>query len=436
MAKKTYVLDTNVPLTDPDSLYAFENNDILLPFKVLEELDKHKKRQDGVGRNARETIRILDSLREAGSLNKGVRLGKGMGVIKVIQLDPERLTECPDIDLKDSDNEIICCVFQEQALAPRRKHIVVSRDVNMRVKCDSLGVLCEDYIRSKVVKDTSELYTGFSTVLVDDEVIDQLYNNEEVFVEETYHPNQFLMLVSNANEKKTALARFIRPSAPLQKVRSGEKVKVFNTLSPRNKEQAFAINLLFDDSVNLVSLIGKAGTGKTLTAIAAGLDLVLGNSGYNKLIVSRPVMPMGRDIGFLPGTLEEKMMPWLAPVQDNLETLLDGKENFKMFQEKGIIEIEALTYIRGRSINNAFIVIDEAQNLTMHEIKTIITRVGNNTKIILTGDIEQIDNDYTDETSNGLAYAVEKFKEYEISGHVTLVRGERSKIATLASKIL
>jgi PhoH-like ATPase len=436
MAKKTYVLDTNVPLTDPDSLYAFENNDILLPFKVLEELDKHKKRQDGVGRNARETIRILDSLRETGSLNKGVRLGKGMGVIKVIQLDPERLTECPDIDLKDSDNEIICCVFQEQALAPRRKHIVVSRDVNMRVKCDSLGVLCEDYIRSKVVKDTSELYTGFSSVLVDDEVIDQLYNNEEVFVEETYHPNQFLMLVSNANEKKTALARFIRPSAPLQKVRSGEKVKVFNTLSPRNKEQAFAINLLFDDSVNLVSLIGKAGTGKTLTAIAAGLDLVLGNSGYNKLIVSRPVMPMGRDIGFLPGTLEEKMMPWLAPVQDNLETLLDGKENFKMFQEKGIIEIEALTYIRGRSINNAFIVIDEAQNLTMHEIKTIITRVGNNTKIILTGDIEQIDNDYTDETSNGLAYAVEKFKEFEISGHVTLVRGERSKIATLASKIL
>ena len=436
MAKKTYVLDTNVPLTDPDSLYAFENNDILLPFKVLEELDKHKKRQDGVGRNARETIRILDSLRETGSLNKGVRLGKGMGVIKVIQLDPERLTECPDIDLKDSDNEIICCVFQEQATAPRRKHIVVSRDVNMRVKCDSLGVLCEDYIRSKVVKDTSELYTGFSSVLVDDEVIDQLYNNEEVFVEETYHPNQFLMLVSNANEKKTALARFIRPSAPLQKVRSGEKVKVFNTLSPRNKEQAFAINLLFDDSVNLVSLIGKAGTGKTLTAIAAGLDLVLGNSGYNKLIVSRPVMPMGRDIGFLPGTLEEKMMPWLAPVQDNLETLLDGKENFKMFQEKGIIEIEALTYIRGRSINNAFIVIDEAQNLTMHEIKTIITRVGNNTKIILTGDIEQIDNDYTDETSNGLAYAVEKFKEFEISGHVTLVRGERSKIATLASKIL
>jgi PhoH-like ATPase len=436
VAKKTYVLDTNVPLTHPDSLYAFENNDILFPFKVLEELDKHKKRQDGVGRNARETIRILDSLREKGSLYKGVRLGKGLGVLKAVQLDPEKSADCPEIQLKDPDNEIICCVFQEQAANPRRKHVMVSRDINMRVKCDSLGLLCEDYIRSKVVKDTSELYTGFSSVLVDDEVIDQFYGGEEVFVEEAYHPNQFLMLVSNANDKKTALARFIRGSAPLQKVRSGERVKIFNALSPRNKEQAFAIDLLLDNTISLVSLIGKAGTGKTLTAIAAGLELVLEKGEYDKLIVSRPVTPMGKDIGFLPGTLEEKMLPWLAPVQDNLETLLSGKENFKMFQERGIIEIEALTYIRGRSINNAYIIIDEAQNLTMHEIKTIITRVGNNTKIVLTGDIEQIDNDYTDETSNGLAYAVEKFKEYEISGHVTLVRGERSKIATLASKIL
>ena len=436
MAKKTYVLDTNVPLTHPDSLYAFENNDILLPFRVLEELDKHKKRQDGVGRNARETIRILDSLREKGSLYKGVRLGKGLGILKAVQLDPEKSADCPEIQLKDPDNEIICCLFQEQASNPRRKHVMVSRDINMRVKCDSLGLLCEDYIRSKVVKDTSELYTGFSSVLVDDEVIDQFYGGEEVFVEETYHPNQFLMLVSNANDKKTALARFIRGSAPLQKVRSGERVKIFNALSPRNKEQAFAIDLLLDNTISLVSLIGKAGTGKTLTAIAAGLELVLEKGEYDKLIVSRPVTPMGKDIGFLPGTLEEKMLPWLAPVQDNLETLLSGKENFKIFQERGIIEIEALTYIRGRSINNAYIIIDEAQNLTMHEIKTIITRVGNNTKIVLTGDIEQIDNDYTDETSNGLAYAVEKFKEYEISGHVTLVRGERSKIATLASKIL
>ena len=436
MAKKTYALDTNVLLTDPEALFAFENNDILLPFKVLEELDKHKKRQDGIGRNAREVIRILDSLRSQGSLNKGVRIQKGLGIVKVVKLSKEEQSY-PDLDLSDSDNEIICCVFQERAKFQRKKHTVVSRDINMRVKCDSLGVSCEDYNRSKVVKNTSELYTGFSSVLVDDEVIDRFYSGEDIYVEQEYNANEFLMLVSNANDKKTALARFKRLNAPLHRVQSGEKVRVFNTLSPRNKEQAFAIDLLKDDSLSLVSLVGKAGTGKTLTAIAAGLELVLGkNSDYKKLIVSRPVTPMGKDIGFLPGTLEEKMLPWLAPVQDNLETLLSGKENFKMFQEKGIIEIEALTYIRGRSINNAYIIIDEAQNLTMHEIKTIITRVGNNTKIVLTGDIEQIDNDYTDETSNGLAYAVEKFKEYEISGHVTLVKGERSKIATLASKIL
>ena len=436
MAKKTYALDTNVLLTDPESLFAFQNNDIILAFKVLEELDKHKKRQDGIGRNAREVIRILDSLRSQGSLSKGVRIEKGLGILKVIRLDKES-KQYPDLDLSDSDNEIICCVFQEQANFQRKKHTVVSRDINMRVKCDSLGISCEDYNRSKVVKNTSELYTGFSSVLVDDEVIDRFYAGEEIHLDQEYNPNEFLMLVSNASDKKTALARYKRANTPLHRVQSGEKVRVFNTLSPRNKEQAFAIDLLKDNSLSLVSLVGKAGTGKTLSAIAAGLELVLGkDSSYKKLIVSRPVTPMGRDIGFLPGSLEEKMLPWLAPVQDNLETLLSGKENFKMFQEKGIIEIEALTYIRGRSINNAFIVIDEAQNLTMHEIKTIITRVGNNTKIVLTGDIEQIDNDYTDETSNGLAYAVEKFKGYEISGHVTLVKGERSKIATLASKIL
>ena len=438
MAKKTYALDTNVPLTDPKSFFAFENNDILIPFKVLEELDKHKKRLDGVGRNARESIRILDSLRDRGSLHKGVRIDRGMGLLRVVTLDEERIEECPMLDLNEADNEIVCCVIQEQNLTPRRKHIMVSRDINMRVKCDALNIPTEDYIKTKIVKNTSEIFTGFSTVLVDDETIEQYYAGEEIVLdnETHYYANQYLMLVSNANEKKTALSRFMRKGTPLQRLRAGDKAKIFGGLTPRNKEQAFALDLLLDAKVSLVSLIGKAGTGKTLTAIAAGLEQVLESKKYKKLIVSRPITPMGRDIGFLPGTLEEKMMPWLAPVQDNLETLLAGKENFKMYQEKGIIEIEALTYIRGRSINNAYIVIDEAQNLTMHEIKTIITRVGNDTKIVLTGDIEQIDNDYTDETSNGLAYAVEKFKNYELSGHISLKKGERSKVATLASKIL
>jgi len=249
------------------------------------------------------------------------------------------------------------------------------------------------------------------------------------------YSNQYVMLVSNSNDKKTALARFNLYSEPLMKMYKMEPVW---DIIPRNKEQTFALELLMDPEVQVVSLIGQAGSGKTLLAVAAGLEQVLGESSeYKKLIVSRPIQPLGKDIGFLPGTLEEKMDPWLMPIKDNLEFLLGNDRGVVQdYFEKGVIEIEAITYIRGRSITNAFIIIDEAQNLTRHELKTILTRVGEGTKIILTGDIEQIDNIYIDETSNGLTYAVEKFKNYDISGHITLQKGERSKVATLAAKIL
>jgi PhoH-like ATPase len=243
------------------------------------------------------------------------------------------------------------------------------------------------------------------------------------------------MLVSNSNEKKTALARFINHESRLEKV--SEPQDALWGLKPRNKEQVFAINLLNDPEIPIVTLVGKAGCGKTLLAIAAGLDQVLEKRMFKKLIVSRPIQPLGKDIGYLPGTMEEKMKPWLMPIQDNIDFLLNGEsKSMEMFFEDGTIQIEALTYIRGRSISNAFIIIDEAQNLTIHELKTIITRVGENTKIVLTGDIEQIDSVYLDATSNGLSYAVEKFKQHGLAGHVTLVKGERSKVATLASKIL
>ena len=243
------------------------------------------------------------------------------------------------------------------------------------------------------------------------------------------------MLVSNSNDKKTALARFYKYNDPLVKMYKMDDVW---GIDARNKEQSFALELLMDPDVEVVSLIGQAGSGKTLLAVAAGLEQVLGDDNeYKKLIVSRPIQPLGKDIGYLPGTLEEKMDPWLMPIKDNLEFLLgNDRDTVKMYFEKGVIEIEAITYIRGRSITNAFIIIDEAQNLTRHELKTILTRVGEGTKIILTGDIEQIDNIYIDETSNGLTYAVEKFKEHDISGHITLQKGERSKVATLAAKIL
>jgi PhoH-like ATPase len=282
------------------------------------------------------------------------------------------------------------------------------------------------------------VYLGFGSHLVDDQIIDQFYEGGEVFLDEeevTLYPNQFVMLVSSSNEKKTALSKFVDYNKPLQKVHD-YKNGVWDVI-PRNKEQSFAINLLMDPDVSIITLLGKAGSGKTLLAIAAGLQQVLdADNLYKKLVVSRPVQPMGKDIGFLPGTLEEKMNPWLMPIQDNLEFLMGDKTALQTYIHSGVIEIEALTYIRGRSISNAFIIIDESQNLTRHELKTIITRVGEGTKIILTGDIEQIDNVYIDETSNGLTYAVEKLKEHDIAGHIALQKGERSKVATLAAKIL
>ena len=434
--KKIYVLDTNVFLTNSNSIFEFNNNDIVVPLKVLDEIDKHKKRQDGVGLNARSTIRILDGFRSKGNLHKGVRVEKGKGILSVRGYNIEDLpVSC---DLKSADNEIITTAITEQKNNPKRKVIVVTRDINMRVKCDSLGILTEDYVTNKVITDCSELFTGLTNHLVDDQVIDRIYEGKEVIIdsdEANFKSNQFVMMVSNANEKKTALVKFKNYNTPLQKVREF-KSGIWG-LKPRNKEQMFALDVLMDQSIPIITLVGKAGCGKTLLAIAAGLEQVLEDNKYKKLVVSRPVQPLGKDIGYLPGTMEEKMKPWLMPIQDNIDFLLNGKkDHMSHLFEDGTIQIEALTYIRGRTISNAFIIIDEAQNLTTHELKTIITRVGENTKIILTGDVEQIDSVYLDSTSNGLSYAVEKFKSHELSAHITLIKGERSKVATLASKVL
>tara|TARA_R110002020_G_scaffold130148_1_gene291296 strand:- start:40935 stop:42269 length:1335 start_codon:yes stop_codon:yes gene_type:complete len=444
MAKKNYVLDTSVYLTDANAIYGFDNHDIFIPLKVLEEIDKHKKRQDSVGVNARQIIRILDDLRGSGDLNKGVRIGQGKGIIKVMSYEclTSSLQFPPDLDLRIPDHTIIATALAVKLSNENRKLFLVSRDINMRVICDSLGIAAEDYIIESAVTSSDELYQGFVEHLVDDAVIDRFYANEDILIEEDeidvpWHPNQYVMMVSNASPKKSALARFYGHHTPLKKV-------IHNgipdwKITSRNKEQAFAIDLLMDPKVKIISLVGRAGSGKTLMAIAAGLQQTIGlrENSYTRLIVSRPVQPMGKDIGFLPGTMQEKMMPWLMPIQDNLQFLLGGdKSALQLYMDKGKIEIEALTYIRGRSISNAFMIIDEAQNLTMHEIKTIITRVGEGTKVVLTGDIEQIDNVYVNETSNGLAHAVEKFKSFALAGHVTFKKGERSEVATLASKVL
>jgi len=462
MAKKTYVLDTSACLTDSESIQKYGNNDIVLPIKVLEEIDKHKKRQDGVGINARSIIRALDGMREKGDLDKGVRLGKGKGVLRVVSLQTE---ECfapgrfpIELDKSVPDHIIIATAVQVENEVPRKKVILVSNDINMRVIGNSVGLTTEDYTNDKVIENQSDLYAGFTNLVVDDQLIDQFYAGETIYLEKEDYPhlfpNQFAMPISSASEKKTALCRFKAYDYPIQRLT--EKQSVWG-IAARNKEQLFALDLLMDPNIKVVSLVGKAGSGKTLIAIAAGLEQTLknisveemanstkrkgniptDNNRYRKLVVSRPVMPMGKDIGFLPGTMHEKMAPWLAPVEDNLKFLTGNDQTtLDAYREKGIIEVEAITYIRGRSISNAFIIIDEAQNLTSHEIKTIITRVGENTKIVLTGDIEQIDNIYINEMSSGLTHAVEKFKEHGIAGHISLRKGERSDVATLAAKIL
>lgn len=453
--KKTFVLDTSVYLSDFRSIFSYGSNNIVIPLIVLEEIDKHKKRVDSVGTNARGIIRVLDSMREKGSLHDGVRTKRKGGLVFARDFEPVLPA---GFDMSIPDHQIIATAVTEQKKNPNNKVIVVSCDINMRVKCDSLGITAEDYTPNHVIKERTQIFTGFSTLLVDDQLIDRFYNGEPVEISQQealqqkvkLYPNQFLMLVSSANSKKSALARHIAENTPLKRVRENESL--WGAVSPKNKEQAFAIDLLMDPNVPVVTLIGKAGSGKTLCAIAAGLQQIMAppskeNRGreknfstehkYTRLIVSRPIQPLGRDIGFLPGTLEEKMTPWLSPIEDNLRFLFANDHlMLEQYMEKGIIEVEALTYIRGRSIQNAFIIIDECQNLTRHEMKTILTRVGNDSKIVLTGDIEQIDNVHVDETSNGLTHAIEKFKEFDISGHVTLVKGERSRVATIASQVL
>ena len=436
--KKTYVLDTSVYLTNADSIYAFKNNDIHVPLKVFEEIDKHKKRQDAVGAQARKIIRIWDELRNNGSLEKGVRIRKGLGLVKSISSAGITRDDLPsDLDIKIPDHLIIATALKEQRESTR-KVILVSRDINMRVIADAVGLQCEDYQNQQIVDNSDSIFTGSRTVLVDDQLIDRFYEREDVYLErEDIFPNQYVMLVSSANEKKTALARFINKSTPLRQLITG-KQKVWG-IKPRNKEQQFLLDALMDPNIEVITAIGKAGSGKTICAIAAGLEQTIDEASqrYTRVIVSRPVQPLGKDIGFLPGTMEEKMSPWLMPIQDNLQFLMgNDKITLDIYMQKGTIEIEALTYIRGRSISNAFIIIDEAQNLTTHELKTIITRVGEGTKIVLTGDVEQIDNVYIDATTNGLTHAVEKFKKFELASHVTLTKGERSRVATFAAQNL
>ena len=435
--KKTFVLDTNVLLYDAECLLSFDDNNIVIPLIVLEELDAHKRRPDEAGKNARRSVRTLDKLRELGSINLGVTLERG-GTVRILSSTDITCPLPPDIDMSTVDNQILAMskCLQETS---EEKVILVTKDINVRVKCDALGIKCEDYNKHRIVDKQEGLYSGVKRMNISQELIDKVYSKGSVTKSdlnlEDVCPNEFLVLKDQNSGQGSVIVRYHSKSEQFKLI---PEIRSSWGLIPRNKEQKFSFDILFDDDIKLVTLVGKAGTGKTLLAASAALEQTLSkNAKYKKVVISRPVQAVGKDIGYLPGDLYDKMAPWISPIRDNLRYLFgDDKDTLDMYIESGKIEIEAITYIRGRSISDAIIIIDEAQNLTTHELKTIVTRVGENTKIILTGDVDQIDNTYLDSVSNGLSYTVEKFKEYDIAAHITLIKGERSKLASLGSEIL
>ena len=435
---KNYILDTNVLLHDPDSLLNFEENSVLLPIEVIEEIDRFKRESSELGQNARAVSRMLDGFRGEGRLSEGVKLPNG-GKLKIVFQKNGQHDGAALFNGNTVDNRILSLALTIQKAQPKNAAILVSKDINLRIKADALGLLAEDYETDRVhIKD---LYTGMIELPVSAAELAAFRTNGELELNggKKYFANEYVTLIEEANPKRTALTKVdatAKKLLPILDCREG----VWG-IKPRNREQHFAFDALLDDRVKLVTLMGKAGTGKTLMAMAAGLKRTVMDREFRRLVVARPTISMGKELGFLPGSLDEKLAPWMQPIHDALEMLSDlnmGHEHRRSgdLMRSGNIVVEALSYIRGRSIANQFMIIDEAQNLTPLEVKTIVTRVGSGTKIIFTGDPYQIDNPYVDGSSNGFNYIVSKFKGIPIAAHIELQKGERSELAELAANIL
>ena len=438
--KKSFVLDTNVLLHNSDAIYVFADNEVVIPLDVLEELDDFKKDSGDIGRNARQVARSLDKIRGKGNLLDGAPVGDSGGTIRVVMSGPEDLEGTP-LRKDIVDNRIIAVALRLQKEG--RKVVFVSKDINARIKADALGLKAMDFEKQKVNFD--ELFAGWRKLEVEASVIDEFYKNKSLALSgEDCYPNEFVLLQDKANPKKTALGRYDCSSKVL-KILENSDPEAYG-IRPRNLQQTMAFDLLLDEKVELVTLLGQAGTGKTLIAVACGLAMAFQGKKYDRLLITRPIMPLGRDIGFLPGSKEEKLVSWMQPIFDNLKFIFQvrsGKESEESADKRidrmidsNKLEIEALTYIRGRSIPGQYFIVDEAQNLTPHEVKTIISRAGEGTKVVLTGDATQIDNPYLDANSNGLTYTVERMKEQELFGHITFVKSERSRLASLAAELL
>lgn len=440
---KIYVLDTNVLLQDPYSIFSFEDNEVVIPAVVLEEVDSKKRYMDEIGRNARQVSRLIDNLRETGKLHERIPLENG-GTLR-IELNHRSFQQLQEIFVeKTNDNRILAVAknlsLEEETKENGRPVILVSKDTLVRVKADAIGLFTEDFLSDRVVEN-DQLYNGFSEVHVNLDLLNRYYETGFLLLKELgnqiFYPNQFLIMKDVLGSSSSAIGI-------VDQARKKVKKLVFDHehiwgIRPRNVQQTMAIELLLRKDLPLITLTGKAGTGKTLLALASGLMLTEDFGYYKKLLVARPIVPVGKDIGFLPGEKEEKLRPWMQPIYDNLEYLFNAKKPGELeaiLAGMGSIEVEALTYIRGRSIPDQFIIIDEAQNLTKHEVKTILTRVGDGSKIVLMGDPDQIDHPYLDAFNNGLSYVVERFKDQTIAGHIKLVKGERSGLAQLAADLL
>ncbi|MBX3229349.1 MAG: PhoH family protein [Labilithrix sp.] len=458
--KKNYVLDTNILLHDPNAIFKFDDNDVIIPIYVIEEVDQFKREGSERGRNARHVVRLLDDLRDqGGSLSKGVPIKSGGSLTVFV---PARFPELPTaIDKQAMDAAILQTAFEVREQNAGSPTIFVTMDTNLRIRADALGMPAETYENQRVTPERVD--TGVTDVEVSADEIDAFFQDGKIPVpphlleppkddksvrdlsragKEGPAPliaNMCILLRDRANASHTALGRYDAGKKEIVALRTPREGVI--GVRPRNKEQSHALDILLDENVRLVTLIGKAGTGKTLLALAAGLKRTIEDGVYTRMLVSRPVMPLGRDIGFLPGDVDEKLNPWMQPIFDNLEFLFSsgtrkGPRAYAELLDSGQLQVEPLTYIRGRSLPQQYIIVDEAQNLTPHEVKTIITRSGDGTKIVLTGDPGQIDNPYVDSASNGLSVAADRFRGEKVAAHITLTRGERSELAELAANLL
>ena len=438
MPKKYFVLDTNVLLHDPSALMAFADNEVVLPFQVIEELDRFKKDSDDTGQHARQVIRTLDQLRAKGRLVEGVPVEETGGTLRVVLEDD--VPEHPNLHANVADDRIIGVAYR--LTQEGKPTTFITKDINARIKSDALGIKTMDYEKHKV--DFSHIYLGYRELQTDRPTLERLAGEKTIDPPaDDFQPNEFVILTDAEDPKHQAVGRYDPHQQKIVALRFG--TNTYQNVSARNLQQQMTIELLMLDNVRLVTLLGPAGTGKTLLAVACGMQKVLAEKKYEKLLVSRPIIPFGQDIGYLPGDKDEKLYQWMQPIFDNLAYILRTKktggdggmdERIRELIDSGAIELEALTYIRGRSIPDQFIIVDEAQNLTPREIKTVVSRVGEDSKLVLTGDPYQIDNPYLDSSSNGLAYAAERMKGLDLAGHVMLKTSERSELASLAAQRL